>query len=252
VAGNDSYAVAQDTTLSVSAPGVLANDTDANGDPLSASKVTDPANGSLTLNANGSFTYTPAAGFNGTDTFTYRASDGALQSNTATVTITVSPSGGGGPPLTFAPIDDATVKQASPTTTFNDASLIVRKASSNAHSYLKFIVTGLSAPPSSAKLRLFVTDPSPNAGPVYVASNNTPSGTAWSESSLTWNTKPAIGTSALSSLTAVSAGTWVELDLKTSIMSDGIYSFALTGGSSDHAWFSSAEGPNPPQLVLTP
>jgi hypothetical protein len=155
--------------------------------------------------------------------------------------------------VTFAPSDDAHVKSASATTNYGqDTSLVVRKATSNSHAYLKFAVTGLSGPASSAKLRLFVTDPSPNAGPVYVASNNTPSGTAWSESSLTWNTKPAIGTSALSSLTAVSAGTWVELDLKTSIMSDGIYSFALTGGSSDHAWFSSAEGPNPPQLVLTP
>jgi VCBS repeat-containing protein len=49
-----------------------------------------PAHGTLALNANGSFTYTPAANFNGTDTFTYRASDGTLTSNLATVTLTVS------------------------------------------------------------------------------------------------------------------------------------------------------------------
>ncbi|HYM63040.1 MAG TPA: DNRLRE domain-containing protein, partial [Gaiellaceae bacterium] len=75
---------------------------------------------------------------------------------------------------------------------------------------------------------------------------------AWSESSLTWNTKPAIGTSALSTLAAVSAGTWVEYDLKASITADNTYTFALTGGSSDHAWFSSSEGANSPQLVVTP
>jgi hypothetical protein len=254
VAVNDSYATTQGTALTVGAPGVLANDSDPDGNPLSASKVADPANGSVTLNANGSFTYTPAAGFSGTDSFSYRAGDGTAQSPTATVTITVNPTGGGGggSPLTFTPSDDATVKQASPTTIFNDGSLIVRKASSNAHSYLKFTVAGLTAPPQTAKLRLFVTDPSPKAGPVFTAANTTPSGTAWSEASLTWNTRPAIGTIALSTLAAVSAGTWVEFDLKTSITANNTYTFVLTGGSSDHAWFSSSEGANPPQLVVTP
>ena len=46
--------------------------------------------GTLTLNANGSFTYTPAANYNGTDTFTYRASDGTATSNLATVTLTIT------------------------------------------------------------------------------------------------------------------------------------------------------------------
>jgi hypothetical protein len=160
-----------------------------------------------------------------------------LKSNTATVTISVSASGGGSS-LILAPSDDA--------------SLIVRKSSNSVHSYLKFTVTGLAGAPSAAKLRLFVTDPSPNAGPIYTASNTAPSGTAWSESTVTWNTKPAIGTTVLSSLGAVSTGSWVEYDLKNSISGNGTYSFALTGGSSDHAWFSSSEGANLPQLVVTP
>lgn len=252
VAGDDFFATMQDTTLSVAVPGVLANDSDADGNPLSASKISDPSHGTVTLNANGSFTYAPAAGFNGTDSFSYRASDGTAQSNTATVTITISASGGGSS-LILAPSDDATVKQAFPTSVFNDASLIVRKSSNSVHSYLKFTVTGLAGAPSAAKLRLLVTDPSPNAGPIYTASNNTiPSGTAWSESTVTWNTKPAIGTTVLSSLGAVSTGSWVEYDLKNSITGNGTYSFALTGGSSDHAWFSSSEGANLPQLVVTP
>ena len=65
------------------APGVLANDTDADGDPLTAVVVTGPAHGTLTLNANGSFTYTPAANYNGADRFTYRANDGTANSNNA-------------------------------------------------------------------------------------------------------------------------------------------------------------------------
>ncbi len=57
---------------------------------LTAIKVSDPANGTLVLNADGSFTYTPDADFNGTDTFTYKANDGYDDSNVATVTITVT------------------------------------------------------------------------------------------------------------------------------------------------------------------
>ena len=72
--------------------GVLANDTDPNGDSLSAVLVGGPSNAaSFTLNANGSFTYTPTANFSGTDSFTYRANDGTSNSNLATVTITVNP-----------------------------------------------------------------------------------------------------------------------------------------------------------------
>ena len=72
--------------LTVAAPGVLGNDADPDGDPLTAVLVTGPSHGTLTLNANGSFTYTPAADFTGSDSFSYRASDGTLTSNLATVT----------------------------------------------------------------------------------------------------------------------------------------------------------------------
>ena len=72
--------------------GVLGNDSDPNGDALTAVLVGGPSNAaSFTLNANGSFTYTPTANFSGTDTFTYRANDGTSNSNLATVTITVNP-----------------------------------------------------------------------------------------------------------------------------------------------------------------
>src|SRR4029450_12354263 len=79
VATNDAYTTNEDTPLEVPAPGmlgVLANDNDPDGNPLTATLVGGPAHGTLALNANGSFTYTPAANFNGDDTFTYRASDG--------------------------------------------------------------------------------------------------------------------------------------------------------------------------------
>jgi hypothetical protein len=95
---NDAYSVLQDTALSVGAPGVLANDTGSSGTTLSASLVGSPTHGTLTFNSDGSFTYTPGAGFSGTDSFSYRAVNGPLDSNLATVTITVIPAGGGGDP----------------------------------------------------------------------------------------------------------------------------------------------------------
>ncbi|MEM6593464.1 MAG: Ig-like domain-containing protein, partial [Pseudomonadota bacterium] len=96
---NDSYATDEDTALVINAAnGVLDNDSDPDTDPLTAAEVSGPSNGNLTLNANGSFTYTPDQGFSGQDSFTYSANDGNGGSDTATVTITVNPdnSGGGG------------------------------------------------------------------------------------------------------------------------------------------------------------
>jgi VCBS repeat-containing protein len=90
VAVGDAFSTAEDTVLTVSAPGVLGNDTDPDGDPLTAVLVTGPSHGSLTVNTNGSFTYTPAADFNGSDSFSYRASDGTLTSNVATAAISVT------------------------------------------------------------------------------------------------------------------------------------------------------------------
>src|SRR3989441_5455925 len=75
VAVNDSYTTAEDTTLNVAASGVLANDSDVDGDTLNAVLVSSPTHGTLTLNGDGSFSYTPATDYNGTDSFTYKAND---------------------------------------------------------------------------------------------------------------------------------------------------------------------------------
>ena len=90
VALEDAYSVDEDTTLNLAAPGVLGNDSDVDVDTLTAVLVSGPANGTLTLNPDGSFSYTPNANSNGSDSFTYKASDGLVDSNVATVTITVS------------------------------------------------------------------------------------------------------------------------------------------------------------------
>jgi hypothetical protein len=97
---NDAPVAAADTGTAgvVAAPGVLANDTDVDRDALTAQLVTAPANGTVTLNPDGGYVYTPAAGFSGTDTFTYVARDAASSSAPATVTITVA-----APAPSFAP-----------------------------------------------------------------------------------------------------------------------------------------------------
>jgi uncharacterized membrane protein len=77
---------------------VLANDTDADGDPLTVAGVTQPGHGTATVNADGTITYTPAAGFVGTDTFTYTATDGRGGSGSAVVQVAVG-NGGRGPVL---------------------------------------------------------------------------------------------------------------------------------------------------------
>ena len=90
VASNDSYSVSENGSLNVNvAGGVLANDSDVDGDTLSATLLTPPTNGSFTLTPNGSFSYSPNANFSGIDTFTYQASDGKGGTSTATATITV-------------------------------------------------------------------------------------------------------------------------------------------------------------------
>jgi hypothetical protein len=89
VADNDTYNVQMGTALTVSGPGVLANDTDPDGDSLTTSLVSGPSAGTLTFNADGSFSYTPNSGFVGMDSFTYRDSDGLKFSNVATVTLQV-------------------------------------------------------------------------------------------------------------------------------------------------------------------
>jgi len=91
VAGNDHYAVHAGRTLDISAPGLLANDRDADGDALSVAVVNvSGLRGTLTPYADGHFSFTPTAGFVGTTSFSYTLSDGFGGNSTATVAIDVT------------------------------------------------------------------------------------------------------------------------------------------------------------------
>ncbi len=91
VANAESYQTPANTPLNIPVgSGVLANDNDADADPLAATVVTPPSLGVLALNPNGSFTYTPNAGVNAIDTFQYRVNDGNANSrDVVTTSITV-------------------------------------------------------------------------------------------------------------------------------------------------------------------
>ncbi len=92
VAADDNYSVDEDNILTVDdATGVLANDSDIEGDELSVTLASNVSNGALTLNSDGSFEYTPDANFFGTDTFTYEVSDGKGGTDTGTVALTINP-----------------------------------------------------------------------------------------------------------------------------------------------------------------
>ncbi|GAP12358.1 protein containg VCBS repeat [Longilinea arvoryzae] len=100
----DTYSLVENGSLSIPANGVLANDIDVDGDVLTAVLDSSTSHGSLTLNTDGSFSYTPAADWNGSDSFTYHANDGAASSETVTVTLTVDPDNTA--PYRIAPLPD--------------------------------------------------------------------------------------------------------------------------------------------------
>ena len=117
VAADDSYTASLNTALVVPAAGVLANDTDADSNPLTSILVSSAGHGTVTLNPNGSFTYTPAANYSGSDSFTYKANDGSADSNIATAHITINPGQilfgtPGNDTLTGGPGDDTLVASA--------------------------------------------------------------------------------------------------------------------------------------------
>jgi hypothetical protein len=107
-------------------------------------------------------------------------------------------------------------------------------------------VSGIVGVVSSAKLRLYVTDASPDGGSVYLVGNE------WTETGITWNTAPPISGTALSSVGATAVGSWVEFDVAGAITGTGTVSFAIKGPSSDTVYYGSRENANKPQLVVTP
>ena len=111
-------------------------------------------------------------------------------------------------------------------------------------SLVRFTLSGLSGAPSSVKLRLYVTDASSSGGNWYLVSNN------WTENTVIWGNKPEISGSPVASVGAITAGTWVEIDLTSAITGNGTYSFEATSTSTNTGEYSTSQGANPPQVVV--
>ncbi|HLO27501.1 MAG TPA: DNRLRE domain-containing protein [Anaerolineales bacterium] len=149
---------------------------------------------------------------------------------------------------TFTAEADARVRQASPATNYGTLAYLKVDGAPDPieESYLRFTVSGVSGPIQSAKLRVFLTTDATNNGPAAYLAGNT-----WTESTLTWNNKPALLSGAMDNKAVLATNTWVEYDVTPSITGNGTYTLALIADSTDGAQFSSREGASPAQLVVT-
>ena len=146
--------------------------------------------------------------------------------------------------ITVLPVADAYVQSGAPASNYGTATALRVRAPSPAYrTYLKFDVAGLGGPAARARLRLNVTDPSRDAGAVYVVAST------WTETTINWNNAPTIPTAAIVPIGAAALG-WIDIDLGGTVSGDGTYALAIATTSTDSMYVSSREGANPPQLVL--
>jgi hypothetical protein len=221
-----------DTPLPTATAIVVSTPTDTTTPELTQ---TPAPTGTPTATSPPASTATPTLTATGTNT----AVPTPTQSPTATVTATQSGA------LTFAPVADTRVEAGNPNANFGAATALVVDASPQSESYLRFNVSGLTGSVQSATLRLRVLDATTNGPPV-----STCGAAAWNETGLTWNSKPAMS-SPRDDKGVVATGTWLEYDVTPFLTGNGNVCFGLIPQSSDGVDFSSKEGANPPQLVIT-
>ncbi|MAT99780.1 MAG: hypothetical protein CL608_21785 [Anaerolineaceae bacterium] len=161
----------------------------------------------------------------------------------ATPTPTYTP-GPGGSTFTFSSVDDAIVLGHRPTSTYGGATILGTDDSPDILSYLKFNVEELDGSVASATLRVFVTTAVTPFNVAQVADNG------WSQDGITYDNAPTVGP-IINSSGAISSGTWVEIDVTSTINGDGTFSLALLADAAGRNLFSSSESGNGPELVVT-
>jgi chitodextrinase len=148
--------------------------------------------------------------------------------------------------VTLNPTADAHVDEGSPTTNFGTAALRVDAGTGVAvESYMLFTVSGLAGTLRHATLRLYASSGTADGPAVYTSSTN------WTETGITWATRPTRTATATDDKAGISTGTWVDYDVTTLMTGNGPWSFVLAGISTDGVDFHSREGVNKPQLVIT-
>jgi PKD repeat protein len=181
----------------------------------------------------------------GTYTVTLTATNAQGSSQeTASVVVTT---GGGGSQVTVLPAGDTYANTESPAKNYGSYTVLkLHSPTAEYRPYVQFSVNGLVTAPSSVKLRLYVTDASPAAGSWYRISDG------WTEGTLVWNNAPALTGSPVGNAGAAVLNTWVEVDVTAVVTGNGTYSFGASSPSTNTAQFSTKEGANAPQLVITP
>jgi hypothetical protein len=111
--------------------------------------------------------------------------------------------------------------------------------------YLKFTVSGIAGTVQNATLRVYSTSGTVDGPTVYGTTSD------WTETGINGNTLPALTSSVLDDKGAIASGVWTEYNVTAQIAGDGTYSFAFIPTSTDAVSFSSREGSQPPQLVIT-
>ncbi len=141
---------------------------------------------------------------------------------------------------------DSYVQKTDPKKNFGSkGTLIVDGTDDLREVYVRFSVNAAGSL-RKAVLRLYVTDGTKDGPRLYQAANTT-----WSESSIIWNNRPGATGSVLGNLGKVNDKVWVEYDVTSVVTANGSYSFVLVGDSTESIEFTSREGSNKPQLVLT-
>jgi len=149
--------------------------------------------------------------------------------------------------MTFPAVADAFVEQARPTMNFGTSGVLQADDSPVLETFIRFAPSGLTGAVVEAKLRLFVSNGTGN-GPALYRSD-----TAWSETAVSWDTRPATVGGVIEDKGAIAVGTWAEYDVKHVVTGNGSYSFRVDPTSTDGVDFHSRESANAnkPQLVLT-
>ncbi|MGZ6887478.1 MAG: CBM96 family carbohydrate-binding protein [Acidimicrobiia bacterium] len=149
---------------------------------------------------------------------------------------------------TLNPVADSYVSWSSPTknyATYTDLKVLANNGSYEYHPYFQFNVSGLAGAPTSAKLRLYVTDGGPSGGNWF-----SPLG-SWTETGINWNNAPPLTGTPFASVGTTTAGQWIEIDVTAQVTGNGAFTFAATSPSTNTVTFASRESAFAPQLVIT-
>ena len=135
---------------------------------------------------------------------------------------------------------DTYVNTGSPTKNYGTSTVMkLHSPTAEYRPLVKFTLSGLTKAPTSVRLHLYVTDGSVAGGSWYPVSNS------WTESTVSWNTAPAITGAPTRTIGTVTTGTWVDIDVTSAVTGNGTFSFMATSTSTNTAEFAERERARP-------